>query len=284
MERLKQFIPRIIDIDKIIIETPITNIKKFKRDHLIHIIHLLTEIPANKERFDEARGFVPINSQLLKKRIRNYQEYLQYLMDAKIIVSDNYYKVDYKSKGYRFTDEFISEVTNTNITDPILIQKINNDKENLSSTADAYPYLTKHFTEDLKYNYPDALNKLQEETENNIIGKVENPYEKRNYTFLNINRFTDQDFYYSVDNNIGRFHSNFTNMKGDYREFILYNGKNLVSVDISNSQPYLSSILLSQDFYNSNSTQPLNIHSLNLPHSSSPFISSQPFLPLCAHF
>ena len=86
MVRLKQYIPS--DVDEIIRKDPVTNISNFKKDHLVHILHLITEIPANKERFDEARGFVPINSQLLKKRIRNYQEYLQYLIDARIITSD----------------------------------------------------------------------------------------------------------------------------------------------------------------------------------------------------
>ncbi|MCK4820512.1 hypothetical protein KA005_32405, partial [bacterium] len=170
--------------------------------------------------------------------------------------------------------------------DSNLIQKIKQDKENLSSTAENYTALTRHFNKDLEYNYHDALKKLHAEKKEDIIGQVENPYEKFNYTFYNISRFKDRDFHYSVDDKIGRFHSNFTNMKGDFKEFILYNGENLVSVDISNSQPYLSTVLLSKEFYETTSTQSLNIHSLPSPHNPLPFISSHniPTLPppMCA--
>jgi len=54
----------------------------------------------------------------------------------------------------------------------------------------------------------------------------------------------DKDIFYSVDNTSGRFHSNVTNISKKLRPFLRINGEPLANIDISNSQPFLSTILL----------------------------------------
>jgi len=58
-----------------------------------------------------------------------------------------------------------------------------------------------------------------------------------------------KDFYLMLDNNVYRFHSNLTNMRSIIRNAITYKGQKLVSIDIKNSQPYLSTLLLNRDFW-----------------------------------
>ena len=52
-----------------------------------------------------------------------------------------------------------------------------------------------------------------------------------------------------LDDNVYRFHTNLTNMPSRIRNAVTYDGQKLISLDIKNSQPYLSTILLSRDFW-----------------------------------
>ena len=47
-----------------------------------------------------------------------------------------------------------------------------------------------------------------------------------------------------VQHEFGRFHSNYTNMKGELRQELTFNGERLVGIDISNSQPSILPFIL----------------------------------------
>ena len=127
---MKQYIPYKIEIDKLIEQSPVEgHIKNFKKDNLIHIINLLTELPASAERYDDDEGFVQLNAKKLQSRIHNYREYFDYLLAAEVIETNNHYVVNRKSRGYRFTPAFNSEITATQISDWPLIKHIMKDKE-----------------------------------------------------------------------------------------------------------------------------------------------------------
>lgn len=90
----------------------------------------------------------------------------------------------------------------------------------------------------------------------------ENIY-RYNYNLCRIDKLEDQEFYMSIDGSVQRFHSNLTSLPVKLREFITYAGEDLVSIDITNSQPYLSIALFSSSFYiNSNSTFPLTLFTI----------------------
>ncbi|MDP3445939.1 MAG: hypothetical protein Q8T08_24020, partial [Ignavibacteria bacterium] len=57
-------------------------------------------------------------------------------------------------------------------------------------------------------------------------------------------RIMNGNIFYKVDSTSGRFHSNVTNMAKGLRPYLRINGEHLVNLDIKNSQPYLSTILL----------------------------------------
>ena len=103
---MKQFIPAKLDIEKLLIEKPPHYIERFKRDNLIHIIHLISSIPATNKDLDIIDGFVPIYSPILQKKIRNYKYYIEYLLENNVIVTDNWYIKGQKSIGYKFTYRF----------------------------------------------------------------------------------------------------------------------------------------------------------------------------------
>jgi len=48
---------------------------------------------------------------------------------------------------------------------------------------------------------------------------------------------------------VHRFHTNLTTMRSIVRNGLSYNGKKLISIDIKNSQPYLSTLLLNSKFW-----------------------------------
>ncbi len=58
-------------------------------------------------------------------------------------------------------------------------------------------------------------------------------------------RIVNKDFFFSRDETERRFHSNITNMKKKLRKYLRINGKPLTTLDIKNSQPFLSTIILS---------------------------------------
>ncbi|MDD3978510.1 MAG: hypothetical protein PHI15_10235, partial [Methanomicrobium sp.] len=126
----------------------------------------------------------------------------------------------------------------------------------LVKTKQAYPFLTIWFNDLLEIDavmarkealrlYPVLTGSIR----GRVKGKASN-CEKRIRTYHIIDRIEKKQFYLSVDENVGRFHSNLTNLKKEIRNYITYNGQKLVNVDIKNSQPLFSTLLFNKDFYN----------------------------------
>jgi hypothetical protein len=78
----------------------------------------------------------------------------------------------------------------------------------------------------------------------------------------NIDSIVIHDCKAKIDTKVHRLHSVITNMQKDYRNFLTYNGQQLVSVDIKNSQPYLMCLLFNSLFWQINSEIPLKISTL----------------------
>lgn len=68
--------------------------------------------------------------------------------------------------------------------------------------------------------------------------------DKYNYLIASVTRIMNGNISYKVDSTSGRFHSNVTNMAKGLRPYLRINGELLANLDIKNSQPYLSTILL----------------------------------------
>ncbi len=257
---MKQFIPANLDIDKLINEKPPFRIERFKRDNLIHIIHLITSIPATNKDLDIIDGFVPIYSQVLQKRVRNYRDYLDYLLDNDVLLTDDWYIKGLKSKGYKFTDKYSRAIKMIQVADRCLINAIKKESKFAVSIKKKYKHLIKWYGPDLQIDYRLATKFIEEDLQRKINNPTlrdfdektksyKDPYTQYKCSLLNIERIAAGDFILSVDDNVFRLHSTLSNVRSEIRNCISFGGRKLISIDIKNSQPYLSTAILNHKFW-----------------------------------
>ena len=80
-------------------------------------------------------------------------------------------------------------------------------------------------------------------------GRYKEPIEQYNAALMNLYYLKDRRISFFIDDTVGRLHTNLTNIQSDLRNFITWKGQKLVSIDISNSQPFLSTLLFRESFY-----------------------------------
>lgn len=244
----------------------------YKIDCFYYIIDYLSK-GMDMEDLDSNEGFINMSSKKLQSVIHNYRQYLGHLLDHGFIRTDMKYIVGEKSFGY-LIDKYSYHkalVKKVPLADLVIKKKKTIEAQDFNQkqkeTVKHYPYLTKWFNKNLQINVEKAMERVEvlfPEQKGGIKGvKKGSPsdWAKRYKATYSIHKFANQDFYYSVDKNVGRFHSNFTNIKSELRNYITYDGQKLVNIDIKNSQPLFSTLLLKEDFYNQKS-QYLNIYNI----------------------
>ncbi|RNI22609.1 hypothetical protein [Rufibacter latericius] len=70
-------------------------------------------------------------------------------------------------------------------------------------------------------------------------------------TLMAAERVADKDYFFKMDDKAGRVHTSLSNLKKELRNFLTYDGKRLVEVDIKNSQPFFSLALFNKAFFSS---------------------------------
>lgn len=254
------FIPENLDLDSLIRNNP-PSIPNFHVDYLVYMTGLLIEIPIAKK--DIEMDYVPINSKLTQRRVRNYRKYLDYLISCGVILEDKQYIVGSKSKGFKFTERFQVKTKLVTLTKKTLIKSLNEFKDinysscevdNYFSTSKSSKlinqksdlnYITNWLSSKLTIDYPKAeayLLRLKEIESSDP--EIENANERFIYRHVTLLKFHRGIFSPSEDKTAGRLHSTMTQIKGDLRPFIRYDGRELVAIDIVNSQPYLAIALL----------------------------------------
>jgi hypothetical protein len=267
---MKLYLPTNLDIDQLIYDNPRpSTLKPYKRDKLLYIIHLLSAIPLfNKDLLYEE--YIPINAQTLQSKIQNYRQYLDYLInDLKIIESNYHYIVGHQSIGYRLTEKYRTTVEAVSFTDRCFYKTLKTHKNKKDLSVKHLKYLTKWFNDGLEINLDAVMMFLAEE---NVIKnlypnlrdydrnhkKYKKPINQYNHAKMSAEKLSWQDYYLMLDDNVYRFHSNLTNMRSVIRNAVTYNGQKLISIDIKNSQPYLSTVLLNRRFWITVKKQPKN--------------------------
>ncbi len=260
-------IPGSIDMEGILKKSPPDF--KYKIDYFYYIIDTITEA-SDLEDLDNNAGFVNLEAKRLQAFNHNYGKYIEYLL-GKVIRRDGYI-VGKKSFGYCISVKHAEAgLQAIPIKDFIarknLKQEYAEKKKSSGIKGKKYDYLTKWFNSQLKIDGEKARGKV-EELFPPLTGAIRGTKKgkpsrtsKRYKSLVAIEKFEKQQFYNSVDVNIGRFHSNIANIKKELRQFITYNGQQLVNVDIKNSQPLFSTILLTRGFYN-NSSKTINIYNI----------------------
>ena len=237
----------------------------YKKDYFYHLVDVI----ARKMDFlDPSDRNLRVNLQAkqLQSFNENYKRYVEYLKEVGVITVDDHYQTNEYTKGYKLTaDYYNGEVYSIPVEDYTIKKKYKNyiakvHKERLKNTEN-YTYLTKWFNDNLTIDREAAIAEVDKlfplyyhyhSGDTKIGGKL--LYRKngaRHKALRTIARIHAKDFSYNVDSTIGRFHSNLTNLKKELRKHISFKGQKLVSIDIKNSQPLLSNILLNQQFYSS---------------------------------
>ena len=222
---------------------------------------------------DENNGYVNLNAHILQGYNKNYEKYLRYLMQCRIIHCDRHFILGKKSRGFAIEENYQSDTVQEIIVQKLTLRKqvkkgISQLNEEKAQTQKGYPYLTKWFNENLciditaaKQTIDAIYPELPKPTEG-LRGEAKkgrvNKRSKRYKAVRSIDMFSEKAFYCKKDANVGRFHSNLTNIKKELRQHISYGDKKLVNIDIANAQPLLSSLLLQKGFFDINSRFSIN--------------------------
>ncbi len=253
-------IPSGLSIPALLEQHPPAFKKKVKIDVFYYIIDLITTrtYKSTSEQFD---GYVNINSVYFRCFHHDYKEYIEYLKIHDVIDTD-YYIPEEKSYGYCInlgSINFECPFQEIPIKDNVLRAKIESDqfyKELFSPGATNYSYLSKWFNPSLRIDANHArkiLEKIYADVEANKENYKPKELTKAHNKLLKnlkvVQEIESQNFYCDLDNNIGRFHTNLTNLKKELRSCITYNGQKLVNIDVRNSQPFLSTCILEAKFW-----------------------------------
>ena len=74
--------------------------------------------------------------------------------------------------------------------------------------------------------------------------KVKYPTKQYNTSLMVVDKLRNYEYLMKVDKTAGRFHTLLTQLPSNLRKFVTYDGKELVGVDLVNSQPLLANALL----------------------------------------
>lgn len=276
MNHLYWRIPSSVDLESLLKKYPPKFKRPYKIDYFYYFIELLCDMMEYND-LDGNGGYVNLSSKLMQSFVHDYNLYLNYLLVHRIIRTDKKYINGAKSIGYVLNKlNYDAEIQQILVQDSVVRKKRAKKhralEQELKATRNQYSYLTKWFNDKLQIDTKGAYAKIEElfpkpiggikGTKRGKAGENTKKYSAK----LAVQKLVNRDFYYKIDENVGRFHSNLTNIKKELRNYITYDGQPLVNIDIKNSQPLLSTLLLDPSFY-APKKKPRYINIYNIPSS-----------------
>jgi len=208
-----------------------SKIKGFDIDCLREVISIV----ASQTRKDE--GAAPLKSEYIAALVPQGDKYLRFLLDAGIVQRQGRFIPGELSYKYRFADAYQGALISGRLKSAKLAWRKDRVYRDLRKAAkkaiwgrsEQTTYLNKLTIAD---NFREALRGLKPGSDqyNSILASAV--------------RIHNGEIFYSIDNTSGRFHSNITNLAKELRPYLRINGEPLCNIDIKNSQPYLSTIIL----------------------------------------
>ena len=241
----------------------------FDKERLVHIIGLISSIPAGNRDLVTDNGYVPINSSVLRNYFKDYFSYLDYLLRTGVLITDGIAFKGEKSYGYKFSPEYENQpmVKYTYLAarnvhpEPVLEERFNRHtgKFEHNPLLD-YPYLS-YWYKQMKLGINPAAEDFAWHRRTIAYRGSSNKDPQAQYqsALCNIIALENKEYKAQIDSNVHRLHSAITNMQKDYRNFLKYDGQELTAIDISNSQPFLLCILFNPDFWDRDSDAYINI-------------------------
>jgi hypothetical protein len=207
-------------------------INGYCRDNLFEVISIV----ASQTR----KNGEPAQLQLtyIKKLVPQGDKYLKELIKTGIIQRSGFPVKGQTSYKYNFAPDYLSKfvsvyLTNAKLTRRIQQAQTQNTKvvaKSIRGRKDQLFYLNRLT---IAPGYDDFI-------KSHYIAETD----KFNCIVSSATRILNGDISYKVDSTSGRFHSNVTNMPKVLRQFLRIYGEQLVNIDIKNSQPYLSTLIL----------------------------------------
>lgn len=263
---------------------------KFDKDRMAYIIGLISSIPASDKDSICEDGYVRIYSKLIQRFFPDYKCYLDYLIRTGVVISNWHYKIGEFSIGYKFAQEYenvrlikyvyrrksqakaesptaVPEQTfnkdnkvfedNPLVNIPYLSHWYLDGKLSISSNASSYAWQVRERKFASGYSNWDDNHSKWDDKHNRYFKKY--PGSQYNAAMHNIAAIEMGAYNAKIDSNVHRLHSAITNLQKDYRNFLRYDGQQLTAIDISNSQPFLLTILFNPTFWDKNSDSYINI-------------------------
>lgn len=241
----------------------------FDKERLIHIVGLISSIPAGNRDLVTDDGYIPINSSVIRNYFKDYLSYLDYLLRTGVLVTDGIAFKGEKSYGYKFSPEYENQpmVRYTYLAardvhpEPVLEERFNRHtgKFEHNPLLD-YPYLSYWYKQMKLGINPAAEDFAWHRRATAYRGNSDkDPQAQYQSALCNIIALENKEYKAQIDSNVHRLHSAITNMQKDYRNFLKYDGQELTAIDISNSQPFLLCILFNPDFWDRDSDAYINI-------------------------
>ena len=195
-------------------------------DRLHYIINLIYE---QRILYKNSEEYVPLKALYMRNLVaRNYNDYVNVLINKGIIACDRHYIKNEKSFGYKLCDPY-AQVRHKEIS--IKSQGIQNNIERWQAkrlpNTKVHNHLYK-FLQEIEINYDEALK---------FVDNLNT--QEYNSAKISIDKFKNKDFFLYCDDFGKRIHTNLTNLRSTLRGYLIYKNQKLVNVDIANSQPLL---------------------------------------------
>src|SRR5690606_20114186 len=187
------------------------------------------------------------SSKLLKLVRYDYKLYLDYFLEIELLEKINYSTQNKRCNSYRYNFKTLKKkgveyIENDYFTFEIPDVSPELKKEQTLRAIKTCWHLVEWFNDGLHFNYEQFLkdsermfkiNKYYEDKVNDrIVSKAQNFYYSAFQMKLSNFRFSRDK---KSDN---RLHTNLTNMPKGFRKYISYEGDQIISLDIKNSQPF----------------------------------------------
>lgn len=221
--------------------TPEKDIKGYKalyHEKYCWLIHTIIDV---SHRSDVEEGdSVHLSSDLIGYYLgeKLYTTVRKALIDSGIIQWSKGYTVGYSSQLYRLTKKYANrKITLVPFNSARALKYLakfaawNQTQRGETPQIPVYQHLLKNL-EQIEFDAVGAM-KLLSSTNKDL---TTNQYNRRLTTIQN---FALRRLFFSVPDNTGRFFHSVANLPREYRQFLSYNKKELVNLDIRNSQPLL---------------------------------------------
>lgn len=258
---MKIFLPEKLNLSDHIRRNPPPPIPKFSEAKLALLLCQIIVVPSNNRKLRDNDGFVPLATKILQRLVREYRQYLDYARDSGVILESPQFIQTVQCRHFKFHPQYdgiakiyepknfrIPKFARTHFTNRVDLPK-------------KFLFLAEPFESGLlSVKYEEAKDFFRRQYEHYLKNPDQIPwnYKKRrhkdpveiyNTAMFILERLKIHDYNLKIDTTSGRLHSILTNMPKAMRHFLLFDGKHLFTIDVSNCQPYMMLKLFEPEFY-----------------------------------